>query len=52
MSTPPPHHQGKAIGDSFPMDGNSKTRIVRELREEAGPCTVHGVLISKVRSLP
>ena len=30
-------YQDKAIGDSFPMDQNSKTRIVQQLREKAGP---------------
>ena len=50
MSTPSP--QGKAIGDSFPVDRKAKTRIARQLKEEAGPCPVHIVLISKVRSLP
>ena len=41
--------QGKAIGDSFYIDGNSKTRIAGQLREEAGPCTDHIFLVSKVR---
>ena len=41
--------QGKAIGDSFYIDGNSKTRIAGQLREAAGPCTGHIFLVSKVR---
>ena len=44
-----PHPQGKAIGDSFPVDRNSKRRIVGQLRQEAGPCTDHVFLFLKVR---
>ena len=38
---PSPSTQGKATGDSFPVDRNSKTRIAEQLREEAGPCPDH-----------
>ena len=37
----PSHHQDKAIGESLPVDENSKTRTAGQLREEAGPCTDH-----------
>lgn len=30
--------QGKAIRDSFPVDGYSQMRTAGQLREEAGPC--------------
>jgi len=40
---------GKAIGNSFPKDQNSKTRIAGQLREEAGPCRDHIFLIVEVR---
>ena len=30
--------QGKAVGNSFPIDQNSKMRIAGQLREEAGAC--------------
>ena len=44
--------QGKAIGDSFSIDRNSKTRIAGQLRDEGGPCTDHIFLIPKVRRPP
>ena len=44
--------QGKAIGDSFSIDRNSKTRITGQLREEAEPCTDHVFLIPKARDPP
>ena len=50
MGTPPT--QGKATGDSFSIDWNSKTRIAGHLREEAGPCTDHIFLVPKVRRPP
>lgn len=40
----PSHHQDKAIGESLPVDENSKTRIAGQLREQAGPCTDHAFL--------
>ena len=43
MSTPPPRVR-QLEADSL------STRIARQLREEAGPCPVNTVLISKVRS--
>lgn len=36
----PSHHQDKVIGESLPVDENSK-RTAGQLREEAGPCTDH-----------
>ena len=30
--------QGKAVGDSFSMEGNSKKITARQLRKKAGPC--------------
>ena len=49
---PPPPLQGKAIGDSFSTDQNSKTRIAGHLREKAGPSPDHIFLILKVRRPP
>ena len=42
--------QSKAIGDSFSIDGNSKTRTAGQLREAAGPCSDH--IFLEVRRLP
>ena len=36
-----------AIGDSFSVDQNSKTRIAEQLREEAGPCPDYIFLFSE-----
>ena len=47
-----PTPQGRAIGDSFPVDRNSKTRIAGQLRQEAGPCKDHVFLFLEVRRLP
>ena len=44
--------QGKAIGDSFYIDRNSKTRTAGQLREEAGPDSDHILLLSEVRRPP
>ena len=33
--------QDKAIGDSFPVDQNSKMRRTGQLKEEARPCPDH-----------
>ena len=44
-----PISQGKAIGDSFPVDRDSKTRITGQLGEEAGLCPDHIFLIFEVR---
>ena len=44
--------QGKAVGDSFSIDWNSKTRIAGQLREEGGPCTDHIFLVLEVRKPP
>ena len=33
----PPLPQGKVIGDSFPVDRNSKILLVGQVREEVGP---------------
>ena len=44
--------QGKAIGDSFSVDQNSKTKIARWLEEKAGPCTDHVFLVTEVGDLP
>ena len=39
--------QGRAIGDSFSIAHKSKTRVARQLRAEAVPCTDHLTLKSK-----
>ena len=39
--TTPPTTQGKAIGESFPVNQNSKTRATGKLREEAEHCPDH-----------
>lgn len=44
-----PPNQGKAIGDPFPIEWNSKKRIVGQLEEEAGPCPDLVFLILEVR---
>ena len=44
-----PASQGKAVGDSFPVDQDSKMTITGQLREKAGPCPDHIFLIFKVR---
>ena len=49
-ATSPTH--GKAIGDSFCMDQNSKTRIAGQLGEKNGPFSDHIFLIPKVRRPP
>ena len=49
--TPSPP-QGKATGDSFTTDQNSKTRIAGYLREKAGPSPDYIFLILKVRRPP
>ena len=46
------HTLGKAIGESFPMDGNSKMRIVGRLKEKARPCLDHIFPILEVRRPP
>ena len=46
-----PRSQGKAIGDSFPVDQNLKMRTT-ELGEEAGPSPDHVFLILAVRRPP
>ena len=43
-----PHPKGKAIGESFPVDQNSKMRIVGQLRQEGW--ALLGPLISCSRS--
>ena len=43
---------GRAIGDSFPMDWNSKTKAAGQLREEAGPYPGHVFLILEVKRPP
>ena len=35
------HTLGKATGEPFPMHGNSKMRIVGQLKEKARPCLDH-----------
>ena len=45
----PPLPQGKVIGDSFPVDRNSKRRRAGQLREAARPCPDHIFLILIVR---
>ena len=47
-----PHTQHKAIGDSFPVDQNSKVRIAGQLRLEAGPCPDHIFLVLEVMRYP
>ena len=47
-----PRSQGKAIGDSFPVDQNSKMRTTGELGEQAGPSPDHTFLILAVRRPP
>ena len=48
----PPPPPGKPIGDSFPVDRNSKMRITGQLNQEAGPCPDHVYLIPKSGELP
>ena len=48
----PPLHHGKATGDSFSADWNSKTRIAEQLREEAGPCPDPLFLVLEGRRTP
>ena len=45
-------HQGKMIGDSFPVNQNSKIKIAEQLRKRAGPCPDHRLLIPEVRRPP
>ena len=42
---PQPPTQGKAVRDLFSVDLNFKTRTAGQLREEAGPCTDHILLV-------
>ena len=44
--------QHKSIGESSPVDWNSKTRIAGQLREDGGPCPEHIFLIFEVRRPP
>ena len=44
--------QGKAVGDSFSVDQNSKIRIAGQLREEAGPCLDYMFLFSESGDCP
>ena len=44
--------QGKAVGDSFSIDQNSKIRIAGQLREEAGPCPDYMFLFSASGDCP
>lgn len=44
--------QGKVIGDSFPVNQNSKTGIGEPLKEEAGPCWDHVFLFLEVGRPP
>ena len=45
----PSHHQDKAIGESLPVDENSKTRIAGQLRRRLGPAqTTHfSILVTR-----
>jgi len=55
-SCPPPlphcPTQGKAIGDWFPVDWNSKVRKAGQLREETGPLPDHVFLTLEVKRPP
>ena len=55
-SCPPPlphcPSQGKAIGDWFPVDWNSKVRKAGQLREETGPLPDHVFLTLEVKRPP
>ena len=44
--------QHKVIGDPFPVDWNSKTRIAGQLKGEGGLCSDHIVHVPKVRRPP
>ena len=44
--------QGKAMGDSFSVDQNTKTKIAGWLGGKVGPCTDHIFLITEVRRPP
>ena len=46
------HTLGKATGEPFPMHGNSKMRIVGQLKEKARPCLDHIFPILEVRRPP
>ena len=48
----PDPRQSKAIGDSFPVGLNSRTRLAGQLRERSGPCLDHVFLLLKVRRPP
>ena len=52
LMSPPSLTHGKAIGDSFCMDQNSKTRIAGQLREKNGLSPDHIFLIPEVRRPP
>ena len=47
-----PAPPSKVIGDIFPVNWNSKTRISGQLREEVEPCPGHVFLIFEVRRPP
>ena len=47
-----PSHQGKAIGEPFPIEWNSQKRIMGQLEEEAGPCPDHVFPFLKSGGLP
>ena len=48
----PPYPPGAPRVKQFPVDGNFKTRIAGQLREEAGPCPGHIFLSLAVRKPP
>ena len=54
LPPPLPHcpSQGKAIGDWFPVDWNSKVRKAGQLREETGPLPNHVFLTLEVKRPP
>ena len=45
------HSQSKPIGNLFPIDQNSKTRIAGQLKEESGPCQDHIFLVLSQETL-
>ena len=49
---PPAPRQGKTIEHSFLVDQNSKMRTAGQLKEKAGPCPDHMLLIPEVRRPP
>ena len=44
--------RGKAVGNSFLMERNSKMRMAGQLRKTARPCSDHIFLTFEVRRLP